>query len=112
MKIEWIRDRIVCIALSLYSLLEKCRLLNLVGFEGDDLPFRIPSIDSDHKVMMEVEESVHYSLTGPEAHDEWMFGVQVPYGGGTYRVGTFNRTVVVSILFHQLYCVRTMHTLW
>ena len=63
----------------------------------DDPPLRIPSIDSDHKVMMEVEESVHYSLTDPEAHDEWMFGVQVPYGGGTYRVGTFNRTVVVSI---------------
>ena len=59
-------------------------------------------------VMMEVEESVHYSLTDPEAHEEWMYGT--PYGGGTYRVGTFNRTLV-GTMFHQLHCVRTMREL-
>ena len=58
--------------------------------------------------MMEVEESVHYSLTDPEAHDEWIYGT--PYGGGTYRVGTFNRTLV-GAMFHQLHCVRTLHEL-
>ena len=56
--------------------------------------------------MMEVEESVHYALTDPEAHEEWLYGT--PYGGGTYRVGTFNRTLV-GIMFHQLLCIRTMH---
>lgn len=77
-----------------------------VGFEGDDLPLRIPLSKVDHMVMMEVEESVHYSLVNdPEAHDEWIYGT--PYGGGTYRVGTLNRTLIV-ILFHQLHCVRTM----
>lgn len=58
--------------------------------------------------MMEVEESVHYSLTDPEAHAEWMYGT--PYGGGTYRVGTINRTLV-GTMFHQLHCVRTMRKL-
>ena len=86
----------------------KCWQLNLVGFEGDDYPLRIPSIKPDHMVMMEVEESVHYALTNPGAYDEWMYGV--PYGGGTYRVGTFNRTLV-GTMFHQLHCVRMMHTL-
>ena len=57
-------------------------------------------------VMMEVEESVHYALTDPEAHEEWLYGT--PYGGGTYRVGTFNRTLV-GTMFHQLHCIRTMH---
>ena len=56
-------------------------------------------------VMMEIEESVHYSLSDPEANEEWMYGI--PYGGGTYRVGTFNRTLV-GTMFHQLHCVRTM----
>ena len=55
--------------------------------------------------MMEIEESVHYSLSDPEANEEWMYGI--PYGGGTYRVGTFNRTLV-GTMFHQLHCVRTM----
>ena len=79
----------------------------MVGFEGDDFPLRIPLIKSDRMVVMEVEESVHYSLTDG-AHEEWMYGN--PNGGGTYRVGPFNRTLV-DTMFHQLHCVRTMHKL-
>lgn len=58
--------------------------------------------------MMEVEESVNYSLNDPEAYDEWMYGT--PYGGGAHRVGAINR-ILVAVLFHQLHCIRTMYQL-
>jgi hypothetical protein len=83
-------------------------IIFFVGFEGDDLPLRLPLMKSDRMVIMEVEESVHYSFNDPEAYDEWMYGT--PYGSGTYRVGALNRTLIASI-FHQLHCIRSMHQL-
>lgn len=68
----------------------------------------MPLTKAHRIVAMEVEESVHYSLNAPEALDEWSRGT--PYGGGTYRIGPLNRTAVCS-LFHQLHCIRTLHTL-
>ena len=54
---------------------------------------------------MTVEESVHYSLTDPEASDEWLW--TAPIGDNHIRLGPSKRMFSVS-MFHQLHCLRAM----
>ena len=55
---------------------------------------------------MTVKETVHYSLTEPEARDEWLYNS--PAGTGLVRLGPDHCTFVVS-MFHQLHCLRNFH---
>ncbi|KAE9394590.1 hypothetical protein BT96DRAFT_886486 [Gymnopus androsaceus JB14] len=56
---------------------------------------------------MSVEETVHYSLTDPEAEKEWLYNS--PWGAGSYRLesDSTNRGFFV-VMFHQLHCLRRM----
>ena len=56
---------------------------------------------------MTIEESVHYSLTDPEAEKEWLYNS--PWGTGAYRFENdpSNRGFFLS-MFHQLHCLRRM----
>jgi len=56
---------------------------------------------------MVIEESVHYSITNPEAMDEWLYNS--PFGTGSVRVGPNNRGFFIS-MFHKLHCLRLMRT--
>jgi len=52
---------------------------------------------------MVVEESVHYSITAPEAMSEWLYNS--PFGTGSVRLGPNNRGFFIS-MFHELHCLR------
>ena len=56
---------------------------------------------------MVVEESVHYSITAPEAINEWLYNS--PFGTGSVRLGPNKRGFFVS-MFHELHCLRLMRT--
>ncbi|PSS05384.1 hypothetical protein PHLCEN_2v3873 [Hermanssonia centrifuga] len=55
------------------------------------------------EVLMTVEESVHYPLTGERARVEWLS--TSPAGVGYVRLGTPNRYIIPS-MFHQMHCLR------
>lgn len=52
-----------------------------------------------------VEESVHYSLTDPEAYDEWLW--TAPVGDNHLRLGPQYRLFAVPF-FHQQHCLRAI----
>jgi hypothetical protein len=56
---------------------------------------------------MVVEESVHYSITAPEAMNEWLYNS--PLGTGSARLGPNKRGFFIS-MFHELHCFRLMRT--
>ncbi|ETW80134.1 hypothetical protein HETIRDRAFT_48881, partial [Heterobasidion irregulare TC 32-1] len=74
-------------------------------FEGEDFPYSLPMKRSSLVEIM-VKESAHYSLTKPEARDEWSYNS--PAGTGLVRVSPDHRTLVIS-MFHQLYYLRNFH---
>ena len=77
-----------------------------IGLEGDDFPHFLP-VELPPAVLMSIEESVHYSLTDPEAEKEWLYNS--PWGAGSYRLesDSTNRGFFV-VMFHQLHCLRRM----
>lgn len=52
---------------------------------------------------MQVEESVHYSLTDQEAYAEWLY--TAPLGDNHIRLGPDMRAFAVA-MFHELHCLR------
>ncbi|KAI0067444.1 hypothetical protein BV25DRAFT_1819781, partial [Artomyces pyxidatus] len=71
------------------------------SYEGYDFPAFLP-MKPRRPVELLVEESVHYSLTDPEAEDEWF--KYLPPGAGTVRLGNGHRPFIVA-MFHQLHCL-------
>jgi len=57
---------------------------------------------------MLAEESVHYSLTDPEAYDEWLWTAPI-VGDNHVRLGPDKRMFAVP-MFHELHCLRNMRT--
>lgn len=56
-------------------------------------------------VKMLVEDSVRYSLTDPEAEEEWLW--TGPIGDHDIRLGQDQRAFAVA-MFHELHCLRVM----
>ncbi|TFK51056.1 hypothetical protein OE88DRAFT_208120 [Heliocybe sulcata] len=73
------------------------------SFEGEDVPLTL-ALDLP-LVAMEVQESVHYSITNPETADEWLYNS--PPGTGGFRFGERHRGFF-STFFHQLHCYRIL----
>uniref|UniRef100_A0A8H7Y8X7 Uncharacterized protein n=1 Tax=Psilocybe cubensis TaxID=181762 RepID=A0A8H7Y8X7_PSICU len=73
-----------------------------VPYTWEDYPLEVP-IKLEPTLEVVVEESVHYQVIGPEAHDEWMY--DSPHGEGTFRLGP-NRHYSTIAMFHQLHCLR------
>lgn len=57
-------------------------------------------------VLLTVEDSVHYSLRGPESDHKW--SALISDSGGYVRIGPQQRTFVIS-MFHELYCLRVLN---
>ncbi|KAJ3848743.1 hypothetical protein EV368DRAFT_86290 [Lentinula lateritia] len=76
------------------------------SLKGDDFPHFVP-MELPPAILMAIEESVHYSLTDPEAEKEWLYNS--PWGTGSYRIDSdpTNRAFFVA-MFHQLHCLRRM----
>lgn len=70
--------------------------------EGEDVPMFVPNM-TIRQVGLVIEESTHYSITRPEAEDEWLYNA--PWGSGGYRLGRKHRGFYLS-MFHQLHCLR------
>ncbi|PBK82904.1 hypothetical protein ARMGADRAFT_1038375 [Armillaria gallica] len=70
-------------------------------FIGDDFPYALPVAQNLSTVVMQVEESVHFSLHHPNSHAEWQS--VLPASLGTVILGPDNRTFAVP-MFHELHC--------
>ncbi|KAK0195720.1 hypothetical protein F5146DRAFT_1174943 [Armillaria mellea] len=70
-------------------------------FIGDDFPYTLPIAQNLSTVVMQVEESVHFSLHDPNSHAEWQS--VLPASVGTVILGPYNRSFVVP-MFHELHC--------
>ncbi len=75
------------------------------AYEGPDFPPSLPLPLATHAVGLVAEESVHYALSAPEAHEEWI--AYMPPGAGVVRLGPrdMNRAFIVA-MFHELHCLR------
>ncbi|KAK7472493.1 hypothetical protein VKT23_000608 [Stygiomarasmius scandens] len=69
----------------------------------DDWPELLPLDLPD--VLMTMEESRHYSITGPDALEEW--ASTAARGFGYIQLGEHRRLFAVS-MFHQFHCLRLM----
>ncbi|KAK0460963.1 uncharacterized protein EV420DRAFT_169006 [Desarmillaria tabescens] len=70
-------------------------------FIGDDFPYALPVAQNLSTVILQVEESVHFSLNHPNSHAEWQS--ILPTSLGTVVLGPSNRTFAVP-MFHELHC--------
>ena len=74
-----------------------------VAYIGDDHPVNLPV--ARRQVRVTVEESARYSITDPEANEEWLW--TGPLGDHHIRLGEDQRAFAVPI-FHELHCLRQM----
>jgi len=81
----------------------QARPLDSYSYVGSDYPERLP-IEAP-LVKMVVEESNHYSLTDPEAFDEWLW--TAPVGDNHIRLGPHKRMFAVAMV-HELHCLRNL----
>ncbi|THU95089.1 hypothetical protein K435DRAFT_140683 [Dendrothele bispora CBS 962.96] len=80
--------------------------LTKYSFEGMDYPNFMP-ISSITSVHMQIEESVHYAPSSSLSTKEWLYNS--PWGSGTIRLGSHNRTFFLS-MFHDMHCLRRIHS--
>ncbi|OSX65736.1 hypothetical protein POSPLADRAFT_1064473 [Postia placenta MAD-698-R-SB12] len=73
---------------------------------GSDFPRYLP-VDAG-PVKMVAEESIHYSLTNPEAYEEWLWTAPL-VGDNHVRLGPDKRMFAVP-MFHELHCLRNMRS--
>ncbi|KAA1475765.1 hypothetical protein DENSPDRAFT_445628 [Dentipellis sp. KUC8613] len=52
---------------------------------------------------MDMEESTHYGVDGPDSFDEWRYAS--PYGAGLFRLGSEQRLFSMN-MFHHIHCLR------
>ncbi|KAJ7822604.1 hypothetical protein B0H13DRAFT_1659604, partial [Mycena leptocephala] len=73
---------------------------------GNDYPeFYIPRNGTLPRVLLTVEESRHYSLTGSDALEEWASSSAV--GFGFVRLGPEYRAFVLA-MFHETHCLHAL----
>ncbi|OCH85071.1 hypothetical protein OBBRIDRAFT_798559 [Obba rivulosa] len=82
---------------------QRLRPIDSFSYVGRDYPERLPI--ERQLVKMIIEESNHYSLDDPEAHDEWLW--TAPVGDNHIRLGPEKRMFAVAMV-HQLHCLRNM----
>jgi hypothetical protein len=83
----------------------KCRSVTiLLAFVASDFPEILPGYDKS-KVAFVAEESVHYSIDGPDANEEW--AVMKVNGNGFMTAGLQERAFALS-MFHESHCLRLM----
>ena len=73
----------------------------LAAYVGKDHPALLPVVEKTVKVT--VEESVRYSLTDPEAEEEWVWSGTL--GDNAIRLGEGQQAFVVA-MHHELHCLR------
>ncbi|KAF9055669.1 hypothetical protein BJ165DRAFT_1412204 [Panaeolus papilionaceus] len=73
------------------------------SYIGHDHPKRLPI--EERLIKLVAQESVHYSISDPEANDEWLWTASV--GDGHVRLGKDERMFAV-VAFHELHCLRSM----
>ncbi|KAH9932592.1 uncharacterized protein B0H18DRAFT_31175 [Fomitopsis serialis] len=73
---------------------------------GDDFPKTFP-VDAG-PVQTTFEESVRYSLSAPEAEDEWLWTAPL-VGDNHVRLGPEKRMFAVP-MFHELHCLRNIRS--
>ncbi|KAK0484355.1 hypothetical protein EDD18DRAFT_1197106 [Armillaria luteobubalina] len=71
------------------------------SFIGDDFPYTFPFAQNLSTVIMQVEESVHFSLNDTNSHVEWQS--ILPPSVGTVILGPHKRTFIVP-MFHEIHC--------
>lgn len=79
-------------------------LIAVPAYIDDDFPenWLIPELG---QVAMTVEESVHYSIWGPDAQEEW--ATSSPKGAGYLRLGAEHRTFALAMT-HEQHCLRVI----
>ncbi|KZT04281.1 uncharacterized protein LAESUDRAFT_658080, partial [Laetiporus sulphureus 93-53] len=73
---------------------------------GSDYPELFPVDAGPTKLL--VEDSVHYSLTAPEAYEEWLWTAPL-VGDNHVRLGPEKRMFAVPMC-HQLHCLRSIRS--
>ncbi|KAK7050727.1 hypothetical protein R3P38DRAFT_2605582 [Favolaschia claudopus] len=76
------------------------------SYIGNDFPeFYIPKNGTLPRVLLTVEESRHYALSGPDALEEW--ASNSPVGYGYLRLGPEYRAFDMA-MFHETHCLHAL----
>ncbi|KAK7006727.1 cytochrome P450 [Favolaschia claudopus] len=77
-----------------------------IAYIGNDFPeFYIPKNGTLPRVLLTVEESRHYPLSGPDALEEW--ASNSPIGYGYLRLGAEYRAFDMA-MFHETHCLHAL----
>lgn len=79
------------------------------SFVDGDVPERMPLMNARPEVLLSVEESVRFTVSNPEAYDEWLW-TSTLYDAGHVHLGPTGRLFSVA-LTHELHCLRSLRRL-
>jgi hypothetical protein len=99
-----LKERMYCKQTNKFSQIKSPDIFS--AYLGDDYPeFYIPTLGDLAQVTMTMEESRHYAVVGPDAHDEW--ASNSPVGYGYIRLGPEYRGFSIA-MFHELHCLHVI----
>ncbi|GJE92356.1 hypothetical protein PsYK624_085100 [Phanerochaete sordida] len=76
------------------------------SFLEDDVPERLPLINDRKQVLLSMEDSVHFTVDGALAGDEWLY-TSTRFDAGNINLGPNARIFSVDLV-HELHCLRRL----